>query len=348
MYFSADAGEGFHIWRQLFPNGTPEQVTFGVTEEQGLALTADGRSFLTSMGERQSTIWIHDLKGDRQITSQGYALLPSFSSDGKRLFYLQRSRANRRFVSGELWVVNLETRTQKRLLPDFVMEHYNVAADGNHIVFVSVDDASHSSVWIATLDGRYAPRCLSSLDSTRAMFGVHDDVYFVGGETMATSFLYHVNSDGTNLQRVVPSHILFLYDISPDGKWVAVWEGMAVVLYSTDGASRRVICSNCATAGGEDRDLTPPLVSWSRDGKRLYFQAFDRIAEAHKTYVISLHPGQTAPALPDSGFPSIEAAALSLGGRPVSEERAFLGANPSVYAFIRRTTHRNIFRIQIP
>ena len=31
MYFSANTGSGVHIWRQRFPDGTPEQVTFGVT-----------------------------------------------------------------------------------------------------------------------------------------------------------------------------------------------------------------------------------------------------------------------------------------------------------------------------
>ena len=356
MYFSADTGDGFHIWRQLYPKGTPEQVTFGATEEQGIAFAADGRSFVTSIGEKQSTIWIHNLSGDRQITSQGYAFMPSFSSDGRRLYYLQRSRANSRFVSGELWVVNIETSARERLLPDFLMEHYNVAADGKHIVFVAVDDASHSSVWIAALDGSSAPRRLSSLNSVRAIFGVHEDVFFVGGETTATSCLYHVNSDGSGLQRIVPSHILYLYDVSPDGKWLAVWEGLNVVIYSIDGASRRLICSNCATAGGEDRGLTPPLVSWSRDGRYLYFHSVgtSRAIEAQKmyiipeTYVIPVQSGQMVPALPDSGYQSIADAAQSLGGRLISEERAFPGVNPSVYAIVRRTTHRNIFRVRMP
>jgi hypothetical protein len=350
MYFTANTGDGFHVWRQLYPDGAPEQVTSGATEEQGIAFAADGRSFVTSIGENQSTIWLHDSSGDRQITSQGYAFLPSFSSDGKRLYYLQRSRANRRFVSGELWVVNLETRTRERLLPDFLMEHYNVAADGNHVVFVGVDDAGHSPVWIATLDGSSAPRRLSSFDSLRAMFGAHNDVFFVGGETTATPGLYHVKVDGSGLQQVVPNHVLFLYDVSPDGKWLAAWEGQAVVLYSTDGGSRKMICDGCATAGGEDRGLTPPLVSWSRDGKHLYMHTieFFRAIESRKTYVISLPSGQMVPPLPDSGFRSIADAATSLGGRAIAEQRAFLSVDPSVYAFLRRATHRNIFRIRVP
>jgi eukaryotic-like serine/threonine-protein kinase len=350
MYFSANTGDGFHVWRQLYPDGAPEQVTSGASEEQGIAFAADGRSFVTSIGEKQSTIWLHDSFGDRQITSQGYAFLPSFSSDGKRLYYLQRARANRRFVSGELWVVNLEKGTRERLLPDFLMEHYNMAADDNQVVFVGVDDAGHSPVWIATLDGSAAPRRLSSLNSVRAMFGIHKDVFFVGGETTATPGLYHVNVDGSGLQHVVPNQVLFLYDVSPDGKWLSAWEGQAVVLYSTDGGSRRLICDGCATAGGEDRGLTPPLVSWSRDGKHFYLHAIEFLhaRESRKTYVISLPSGRMVPPLPDSGFRSIADAATLLGGRAISEQRAFLSSDPSVYAFPRRATHRNIFRIRVP
>jgi len=352
MYFSANTGEGFHIWRQLYPDGSPEQVTFGATEEQGIAFAPDGRSFVTSVGERQSTIWLHDSLGDRQITSQGYAFLPSFSSDGKRLYYLQRSRANRRFVSGELWVVNLETGARDRLLPGFRMENYNVAADGNRIVFVALDDTGHSPIWIATLDGSSPPRRLSSLDCERALFGIHDDVFFVGRETTATPFLYHINTNGSDLQRVVPNAVLFLYDVSPDGKWVAVWEENenSIVLYSTDGMSRRLICERCGKSGGEDRGLTPPLVSWSRDGKRLYLhEILSRHAtESHKTYVIPLPPAAMVPVLPASGFNSEAEVATSLGGHVISEQRAFPAPDPSVYAYLHLSAHRNIFSIRVP
>lgn len=35
MYFSADAGNGYHIWRQRFSDGVPEQITTGITAEEG-------------------------------------------------------------------------------------------------------------------------------------------------------------------------------------------------------------------------------------------------------------------------------------------------------------------------
>jgi len=189
LYFSANTGDGFHIWRQNYPDGSPEQVTFGAIEELGASFAPNGRSFVTSIGEKQSTIWLHDSVGDRQITSQGYAFLPSFSPDGKRLYCLQRSRASRGFVSGELWAVDLPAGARERLLPEFLMEHYSLAPDGKSIAFIALDDAGHSPVWIAPLDGSSPPRRLTSLDCVRAFFGAQNDVYFVGGETTAVPFL---------------------------------------------------------------------------------------------------------------------------------------------------------------
>ena len=180
MYFAANNGNGFHIWRQRFPDGTPEPVTSGATEEQGLAFAADGRSFVTSVGESLSTLWVHNARGDRQVTSEGYAYLPSFSADAKRLYYLQRSRANRRFVSGELWVADLETGKRTRLLPDFLMEHYSVSADETRIAFLGVDEAGHAPLWVATLDGSTPPRRISTMDGVRVQFGAGGDLFFVG------------------------------------------------------------------------------------------------------------------------------------------------------------------------
>jgi len=345
MYFSANTGSGYHIWRQRYPDGVPEQVTTTATEEQGISFAADGRSFVTSVGEKLSTIWIHDASGEREITSQGYAFLPSFSSDGKRLYYLQRARSNRRFVSGELWAIVRDSGKRERLLPDFLMEYYDIAPDGNHIAFVSVDDAGHSPVWIATLDGSVAPRRLSSFDSVRARFGPDNEVFFAGGETTRSMSLYRVKANGADLRKLAPSQVLFLYDVSPDGKWVSAWdlEESAVVLYSTETGARRLICNHCGTAGEENRGVTPPLVSWSRNGTSLYFHT----TATRETYVLPLKTNEMIPTLPEGGFRSIKDAADALGARAIPDQRAFPSSDPSVYAFPRAATHRNIYRIPV-
>ena len=88
MYFGARVAGSAHLWRQRFPDGKPEQMTFGPYEEEGVAVAPDGRSLVTSVGTRRSTIWLHDNTGERPVSSEGYALTPRLSNDSKRLFYL--------------------------------------------------------------------------------------------------------------------------------------------------------------------------------------------------------------------------------------------------------------------
>ena len=43
VYVSSNEGGRFHIWRQRFPDGPPQQVTSGTTEEEGIAMSSDGQ-----------------------------------------------------------------------------------------------------------------------------------------------------------------------------------------------------------------------------------------------------------------------------------------------------------------
>jgi eukaryotic-like serine/threonine-protein kinase len=112
VYVSSDYGGRFHIWRQRFPKGEPEQVTSGPTEEEGIAMEGDGRSFLTSVGTRDWTIWIHDGNGEHQMSSEGDAFATTFSQDGTKLFYLKRAGQN---DIAELWSTELTSGRANRL-----------------------------------------------------------------------------------------------------------------------------------------------------------------------------------------------------------------------------------------
>ena len=97
MYFTVDTRTaGFHVWRQRFADGAPEQLTpSGASEEEGLAIMPDGKSFITTAGTQQSAIWLHDDKtGEKQITSEGYSFLATLSPDGKKVFICGGSRGH--------------------------------------------------------------------------------------------------------------------------------------------------------------------------------------------------------------------------------------------------------------
>ena len=348
MYFAANTGNGYHIWRQRFPDGPPEQVTSGATEEQGISFAADGKSFVTSVGESQSTLWLHDPKGERQITFEGYSYLPSFDADMKKLYYLQRAHANARFVSGELWTADLKTGKKRRLLPDFLMEHYSVSPDGKQVIFITADGTGRAPMWIATLDGSSPPRRLVEQNCVRGLFAPDGDIFFVGGQA-EDRFLQRIKSNGTGLQQVVPEKVVFLYDISPDGKWLSVWVGSDLKVYSAEGSSRTLICTDCGQAGGEERGVTPPLLSWSRDGRFLYLHPDGSfVAEQTRiTYAVPLRPGEILPPMPASGL-SLEKVGAIAGARAIPQQRAFMSTDPLVYAYPRVATHRNMYRVPVP
>jgi Tol biopolymer transport system component/predicted Ser/Thr protein kinase len=341
MYFSADAGNGFHIWRQRFPDGAPEQVTSGATEEKAISFARDGKSFVTSVGESQSTLWIHDLKGERQLTFEGYAYLPSFSADAERLYYLQRATANRRFVSGELWTVDLQTGKKQRLLPDLQMENYDVSPDGKQVIFITAQDTRH--LWIGPTDGGSPPRPLVSQDCNRAMFAPDGEIYFAGGES-GDMHLQKIQADGTGLQTITPDKALFLYDISPDGKWLAAWSGRDIKVYPIGGGAPTLLCAGCAGAGAEERGVTPKIVSWSHDGKELYLYS-ERLLQ---TFAVPVRPGEALPAVPPSGISWSTSPPALPGMRVIPHQRAFMSGNPSVYAYPVVSAHRNIYRVLVP
>ena len=105
-------------------------------------------------------------------------------------------------MSGELWVADLESGQRQRLLPDFLMQHYTISADGQRVVFVVADDAGRSPVWLAALDGRSAPRQVTAHNGSRAFFGAGSYVVFVG-EDEGAKFIYRVKDDGSELEKVV-------------------------------------------------------------------------------------------------------------------------------------------------
>ena len=99
MYFGAAFSGARHLWRQRFPTGEPEQITFGPAEEEGLAIAPDGRSLITSVGLRESSVWIHDSKasapsrGRVRVNKLFTALAAPFSRNGRRLYYLLQRKS---------------------------------------------------------------------------------------------------------------------------------------------------------------------------------------------------------------------------------------------------------------
>src|SRR5262249_40665000 len=201
---------------------------------------------------------------------------------------------------------------------------------GKRIVFAAVDDAGRPSIWLARLDGGAPPQHLSTIHASRAFFG-GADVFFLGMDDESRGFIFRVREDGSGLQKAIPNEVNYFYDVSPDGKFLAVFAEKNVLVYHSDGGEPVTVGRICLAAGGEHRGITPPCVSWSADGRFVYLYA----RYAGQIYAVPLQPGHSLPALPTAGLHTAEEAAALPGARRIAQPLAFMGPNPSIYAFPR-------------
>jgi serine/threonine protein kinase len=348
MYFGATVGASSHLWRQKFPNGAPEQITFGPVEEEGIALAPDGRSIVTSVGTRRSTIWIHDAAGERAISSEGYGLAPRLSPDGTRVFFLFArdlvlSATGWIPSSAELRLVELGTGKTESVLPGVSVADYDVSRDGTEVVYTTKESGGVSQIWLASVDRRTAPRQIAQ-GGDQVSFGGDGDLVFRKLEA-TTNALVRIKKDGSGSERITNTPILSKWGVSPDGEWVTVFspgvgdDASAIrgtFAVSAREAVPRKICADCRA-------------SWSADG-RFFYVSVDRSASATspgRTLAFPVPAGKPLPDFPAAGV-DLSADAKGLPGLQLIDHLPISpGADPTTYVFTRTDLQRNLFRIPL-
>jgi len=341
IYLSAHAADNFHIWRQHFPDGKPEQITSGPTEEEGIAPAADGRSLITSVGLRQRTVSVHDARGDRQVSLEGYAYFPMLSPDGKKLYYrILKGGVSPFLGASELWVADLESGRNELFLPGFAVTHYSLSGDGSRIVFSALDSNQKSHLWLASTDRQTAPRQVPNAEGDMVYFGRPGELIFHAIQGTFT-YAFRIHEDGTGLQKLTSRQVSQVVGVSPDGQWVIGDEGPTVTwAYPTGGGVPiRILGGMCN-------------LRWQADGKILYFSIVTGMQSARAyghTYAIPLAFGKLFPNIAEGGFRSEGEVASLPGARLIDSSADFApGATPDVYAFSRLTVQRNLYRIPLP
>jgi eukaryotic-like serine/threonine-protein kinase len=345
VYLDAQVAGRYHLWRQRFPDGQPEQITFGSNQEDGIAMAPDGRSLITSISTPQYAVWIHDAHGDRALSTEGYVYRAPivFSRDGKRLYYLLRRDSPE--SPAELWRADLESGTSEALVPGLSMSEYDISPDEKDVVFSREPAGQPSEIWIASLDRSSPPRRITAAGDTNPHFGQHAEVLFRLAEG-SSFYLGAMQRDGTGRRKAFRDRIVEINGISADRRFIEVGgilpgqPGTATrpeLAVPLDGGAPRPIC-DCA--GG---------LSWAPDGRYLYVQiaAATSGGSPGKTAAIPVPRGQTLPLLPENAIRNPAEWAKVPGVKIVNHDGIAPGPDPSTYAYVKSTGHANLYRIPL-
>ena len=355
IYLSSSAGGAFHIWRQRFPGGEPEQLTSGPTEEEGIAVAPDGRSFVTAVASKQSAVWIHRPGGDRSISLEGFAFDPVFTPDGKKLLY-RNLHGPSLLDASELLATDLESGLTEPLFTEVPISGgpsstYDLSIDGRRVVVLG-GLGEERQLWIVPLDRRSPPRAVPNVNGFLGSprFVASGEIAFRMG---SERFLYAVQEDGTGLRRLLDRPTLTIRGLSPDGRWLVVldvtkdevsgFDGRSIVARSLTGAADLRLISSVASG-----ELTESVLKWSQDGRILsVVPAAQHRGQSAKTYSFPLTGGAMFPAIPPGGFRSAAEMAQVPGVTTLDVYDYTPGPSEGVYAFARESVQRNLYRIPL-
>ncbi|HEY7498175.1 MAG TPA: protein kinase [Vicinamibacterales bacterium] len=349
MYFSVEVDQQFHLWRQRFSGGEPEQLTFGPTQEDGVAVAPDG-SIVTSVGMEHSAIWIHDARGDRPLSSEGdipgprgfsgLFSLPRFSSDARHVTYLRRDAAG---SAAELWRTDVASGASERLLPGIAMQEYDLSPSETEVVFTVQPSGKPSELWVARLDRATAPKRIASTGENAPYFGPSGAILFRFTDGRV-NYLGRMNADGSARRKVVEYAIGTPQTISPDRRWLVA---ITPRLDGSQGAASMAI----PTGGGPPRQICRDACrhQWSPDGRLLYVEIEPKSrTSAGRAIALQVSADTGLPDLPDTFIvPGIDPLTIP-GSRIVEQAETAPGLDPDTYAYVKASVQRNLFRIAPP
>ena len=343
LYVSADAGGAYHIWRQRFPDGEPEQVTSGTAEEEGIAMAGDAKSFITSVGTKDSTVWIHDKSVDHQLSSEGSAFQTTFSSGGTQLYFLKRSGG---IGAAEIWRMNLASGESEKVLPGYAIEvgterkNYALSPDDKHVAFVQKNEKGISNLWIAPTDRRTSPRKLESQENEDSPSFLPNGDLIYRASRSGSNYLYTKKQDGSGEKRILDEPILDFYGLSPTGNWAIFGQKdpndqerpYRMMAYPLEGGPGIPLCRAICVGG------------WDSSGAHLFlsFLEWDQ-----KTYFLPMGDRGELPKLPSAGLTkSLDLNAIA--GVKSAPDWVESAVSPEKYSFTRSTVRRNLYRIPVP
>jgi hypothetical protein len=301
-------------------------------------MAPDGRSFVTAVAIPNTSVWVHDSHGDRQVSPEGNAAALKFTPDGRKLLYRVAKEAPSEFEfhrdMGEVRIIDLESGRSEPLVRGFQARDYDISTDGRQVVMETQDAQRKPRLWIVPMDHSAAPIQIPNVEGSSPRFGPGGEIYFFHVDGSA-GFVYRARPDGTGLQKAFEKPVLTLGDVSHDGQWLSAW---APLPNGYPGWQSFPLHGGSPIAtGGTFR------MSWSLDGRSSFISVFP----VGRTYVIPLPAVEALRKMPAGGFPSEDAIARFPGAQKIDQTGVVPGPSSVVYAYYRGTNPRSLYRIPI-
>jgi hypothetical protein len=214
------------------------------------------------------------------------------------------------------------------------MSSYDITSDGKQVLFAAYDEQHVPHLWQAPVDRSQAPHQLFSETADQPQAAPGGIIYYRSRESGINQvYRYHPEGRREKLNFVVNE----IYAASPDGKWVVVWAASpetnrtAYGALNTEDGRLVEICAFCTLA-------------WSPDGRSVAVIYFE-IASGNRSFLFPLKPGEDLPPVPPRGWQDVTDVPTTKAR--VVNEIVIPAPGGSNYAFLRRSTHRNLFRVPL-
>ena len=202
------------------------------------------------------------------------------------------------------------------------------------------DQSGHSNIWVAPTSRRSSPLRISSAAVEDSPFFLPDGDLIFRAVEGGSNFLYRMKTDGTGRRKIGSERILDIESVSPDGRWVVAGAPnpdeeytAAARAFPVDGGASVPFCIGYC------------MLNWDTAGRYIFFSFFaDGGGGSYAT-----------PVMHDLGLPKLPPAGLAINQDFINAKTTIAlpwfvqsAVSPSVYAYTRENTRRNLYRIQLP
>jgi hypothetical protein len=235
--------------------------------------------------------------------------------------------------------MDVASGNSEKAFPGISILEFDVSDDAHDVVYSAQPPGKPSQLWVGPLDRRSPATLISASGDSSPHFGPDGQIVFRSFDG-TNHYLEQINRDGSARSKVVPYPIGNLFFMSPDRHWITTITTMPDGIGGTYAVP---------VAGGTPQRICGCIsVRWAPDGKFLYLSV-QRLSLSHpgKTRVIPLPSGEMLPTLPPLGMLASDDPQLFAGSYLIEASDISPSPDPALYAYVKTTMHRNLFRIPL-